>query len=1038
MAEGVGSGTTEIRAFLIADVRGYTRYTQERGDEAAARLAARFAEVVAEVVAGRDGRVVELRGDEALCVFGSPRGALRAAVDLQRRCADELRADPSVPLRVGVGIDAGEAVAVAAGYRGGALNLAARLCSIAGPGDVLVSESIVHLARHVDGMSYVDRGRVELKGLDEPVHVMQVAFELDMPEAASVAVRRWTRGRLAAMAVGGIVLVALVVLVTTRGGAGHPVSLGTNVVGVLDASGHIVGQVPLGGRPGGVATLAGSVWATNSERDAVVEIGPAGHVVETIPVGVGPTGVAVGDGGVWVADSGSGAVSWINARDPSSGATPISVGQGPGPIAYGDGAAWVVNTTDGTLQRVTPDLKVSGPIPIGGSPSAVAVGGGSVWVTDTSSSSVVKVNPRTFQATRLAVGNNPVAVTFGADRVWVANAADGTVTSLDPATGQRTQIAVGRNPSGLGYANGAVWVAVGRPPAVARIDANSPHVVSITPTGSVPQAVSVSNDRTWVTALAAPTSHRGGTLQIVFSNQHFRLDSFFSPFDPATEAYQDERQELSLTNDGLVTYRRAGGAAGVQVVPDLAVAMPTVSHGGRTYTFQLRRGISYSNGRPVQASDFRYSVERQFLPGVQNKGYAGGFQQEMFSNLVGYDACARTPHTCHLAKAIQSDDQAGTVTINLSRPDPALPEKLATSFGDLLPPGSPPPGSGRPVPATGPYMIADTPKQNGFLMVRNPYFRQWSADAQPAGYPDQLRWSYVNDAGSELTAVEHGTADVMIDPPPADRLGELRTQFAALAHPYPALSTNYLALNTHVAPFNHRAVRRAVNLAVDRGRVATLLGGSEFQAPTCQILPPGMLGYVPYCPYTANPSPSGAWSAPDVLRAQALARNSGTQGTHVTLSGCAGAIDVVPETRYLSSVLRLIGYPTSVHIPNDCTSLYSRRADNRVQTVVVGWLPDYPSPIAFFDVLLTCNANTNLVEFCDHRLDGLVHHAEATQATDPTRAAGLWQEADREAVSQAPWLSLTNPLGLDVISHRVGNYQHNPQLGSLLDQLWVK
>ena len=273
MAEGVGSGTTEIRTFLIADVRGYTRYTQERGDEAAARLAARFAEVVAEVVAGRDGRVVELRGDEALCVFGSPRGALRAAVDLQRRCADELRADPSVPLRVGVGIDAGEAVAVAGGYRGGALNLAARLCSIAGPGEVLVSEGVVHLARHVDEMSYVDRGRVKLKGMDEPVHVMELSFDLDMPEAASVAGRRWTRERLAALAAGIIMVVALVVVAAMRIGGGHaPVSLATNVVGFANASGRILGQVPLGGRPGGVAVGASSVWATDTEHDSVVEI----------------------------------------------------------------------------------------------------------------------------------------------------------------------------------------------------------------------------------------------------------------------------------------------------------------------------------------------------------------------------------------------------------------------------------------------------------------------------------------------------------------------------------------------------------------------------------------------------------------------------------------------------------------------------------------------------------------------------------------------------------------------------------------------
>jgi class 3 adenylate cyclase len=72
-----------VRTFLIADIRGYTRFTQERGDEAAARLAARFAEVVQEGVEATGGELVELRGDEALAVFASARRAIRAAVELQ-------------------------------------------------------------------------------------------------------------------------------------------------------------------------------------------------------------------------------------------------------------------------------------------------------------------------------------------------------------------------------------------------------------------------------------------------------------------------------------------------------------------------------------------------------------------------------------------------------------------------------------------------------------------------------------------------------------------------------------------------------------------------------------------------------------------------------------------------------------------------------------------------------------------------------------------------------------------------------------------
>src|SRR5215831_5053001 len=96
-----GSGpAAEIRAFLIADIRGYTLFTQQRGDEAAAKLAARFATIVREHVDELGGHVVELRGDEAMCVFSSPRRAIRAAVELQDRFADETTSDPSLPLGV--------------------------------------------------------------------------------------------------------------------------------------------------------------------------------------------------------------------------------------------------------------------------------------------------------------------------------------------------------------------------------------------------------------------------------------------------------------------------------------------------------------------------------------------------------------------------------------------------------------------------------------------------------------------------------------------------------------------------------------------------------------------------------------------------------------------------------------------------------------------------------------------------------------------------------------------------------------------------
>ncbi|MFN2417947.1 MAG: AAA family ATPase [Candidatus Limnocylindria bacterium] len=174
---------SELLTFLIADVRGYTTFTEKRGDVPAARLAARFAEIAREGVEARGGSVIELRGDEALAVFGSARQALRAAVDLQLTFVDETELHPDLPLAVGCGLDAGEAVPVEGGYRGGALNLAARLCAEARGGETLASPAVGHLARAVDGLTLLPGRTLQLKGLPAPVAVLEVAPE-GIPAAA--------------------------------------------------------------------------------------------------------------------------------------------------------------------------------------------------------------------------------------------------------------------------------------------------------------------------------------------------------------------------------------------------------------------------------------------------------------------------------------------------------------------------------------------------------------------------------------------------------------------------------------------------------------------------------------------------------------------------------------------------------------------------------------------------------------------------------------------------------------------------------------
>src|SRR4051794_12071939 len=369
------TGDAELRTFLIADVRGYTSFTQLHGDEKAAKLAAKFAQVSREVVQAHQGSVLELRGDEALCVFVSPRQAVRSAIALQRRFVEETRFDSELPLPVGIGIDFGEAVPVEGGYRSGALNLAARLCSIAKPGEILASPELTHVARRLDGMSYVVKEPVRLKGMSDPVRPVRVLPEGEDPSLQLAALGAlppkiqppsgpswlppWLRGGRRLPALAGIVILALVaagiVVVTTRGGdeGTSLAAVGENSAGVLDArSGRLIDHTPVGSSPAALVTTKDAVWVANNDDDSVARIDIAtGHVNQTTDVGSSPTAVAAGAGSIWVANSGAGTVSRI---DPDTGRLrqTIQVGSGPSGLAFDHGTLWVVDTTGGGLFRL--------------------------------------------------------------------------------------------------------------------------------------------------------------------------------------------------------------------------------------------------------------------------------------------------------------------------------------------------------------------------------------------------------------------------------------------------------------------------------------------------------------------------------------------------------------------------------------------------------------------------------------------------------------------------------------------------------------
>jgi YVTN family beta-propeller protein len=718
---GPSGDGTEIRTFLIADVRGYTLFTHERGDEAAAKLAAKFALLAREGVEARGGSVIELRGDEALAVFASPRQALRAAVELQARFVGETLANPALPLGVGIGLDAGEAVAVEGGYRGGALNLAARLCGLAGPGEVLASQEVAHLARRVERIHYVDRGPVHLKGLAEPVRVIRVIPEGDDPARllapqlarpsrpsgrglrALPARLRLSGWRLAVAGLAVVVLATTALVAVRSAGRGPSVAaIASNSLGVIDpTSDRLVGQVPLGVRSGQVAVGEGAVWVANAEEGKVSRVDPASRrVVQRISVGREPAGVVAGGGAVWVANSGERSVSWINPTTDTV-VKRVQVGNGPTGIAVGHGAVWVANSLDNSVSRIDPESgEPVATIPVGGTPSGVAVGLGAVWVTNASDGTVSRISPTPDPVVRsIPVGNGPRAISAGADGVWVANSLDGTVSRVDPASDAVVAtVRVGEGLSVVAVGPGGVWAASEVHGAVARLDPGTNAVVTRIDVRSAPAGVAVVGDALWVTTRGAPSSHRGGTLRLISTT-----NGNGSSIDPALwhegSGSLSQAQILVMTNDGLVGFKRVGGVEGSELVANLATTLPRPTDGDTSYAFRLRPDIRYSTGQVLKPEDVRSSIERGFK-------LRSRFHSERFREVVGGEACTRRPATCRLTEGIVADPAANTVTFQLTRPDPEFLLKLADPNAFVVPAGTPARDVGSsPVPATGPYMI---------------------------------------------------------------------------------------------------------------------------------------------------------------------------------------------------------------------------------------------------------------------------------------------------------------------------------------------
>jgi YVTN family beta-propeller protein len=529
MNEQRTSGTATV---MFTDVEASTDITTRLGDDAAAALLATHNTVILDQVAAFGGRDVRSTGDGFLVFFDSARAAVSCALSIQRELAEREH-----PIRVRIGLNAGEVLDGGGERFGAAINLASRVMDRADGGEVLMTDTVRHLVGTMAGASFRDRGRVALKGFAERQRLYEIRPADARPTRPPPRRRPPHRSRRGwALLATAIVAAAIAGAMAIILGSGSPdaVSVPPNSVAVIDPrTRSVVDAIRVDENPGPVSAGAGGLWVLNLNSATLSRIDVrTRRVLATRGIGGAPgTGGTPGNviaspDEVWVnagacnGEKPGKLLHVFTARDggldltdadsvPLAGAvpehrTPGNASGGCGLAARGT-SAWVATNIPHGLARVDYD-PVTGrsrvawgqPVPV---PNALAVGYGSVWAIDSEQQVIRRIDPKTGRTdVQVQAGSDPVAIATDERAVWVANADDNSVSRIDPRTNTVAQaIAVGEGPDAVATGGGAVWVAMGDAGSVARIDPRTNRVTATIAVGHRPQGIAVAGGLVWVT-----------------------------------------------------------------------------------------------------------------------------------------------------------------------------------------------------------------------------------------------------------------------------------------------------------------------------------------------------------------------------------------------------------------------------------------------------------------------------------------------------------------------------------------------------------
>jgi peptide/nickel transport system substrate-binding protein len=507
----------------------------------------------------------------------------------------------------------------------------------------------------------------------------------------------------------------------------------------------------------------------------------------------------------------------------------------------------------------------------------------------------------------------------------------------------------------------------------------------------------------------------GGTLLAAIPANPDHLDAALSA---TTEGWEI----LEATNDGLMAFRRAGGGAGSQVVPDLATAMPKISDGGLLYTFHMRSGVRFSPpvDRAVRPSDLKWSIERILKTDSSNVGW--------YTGITGATAYERGRAAS--VTGIVANDSAMTISFHLTQPDGTFLEYLAVPTAFVYPAGTPDKDISTDSQyrvATGPYMISSYTPSQQVVLTRNPNFRPWPNT--PGGHLAEIKIAIGVTAEQAVNETADGELDWYFENPPPDRLAQLERQYPNQIQKGATGEIEYFSMNERLAPFNKLAVREAVNYASSRRAMLKLEGG---QGDISENVIPPSFGTA-YKKHTFFPY--------DPAKAKQLIAGAGVAGEHVTV----WVLNTQPYpnvAQYMASVLNSLGMVATVKVVD--ASVYwdlIATQKNDPQIAYNNWSQDFPEGADFIDTQLNGQGivnvgNDNQSNVSIPAYNKVIDEAKRMPLGNARNA--LWAKLDAEYMkTNVPWVVFMNAAREKFVSARLHGLVFNGTYYDLFPSMWL-